>query len=74
MSEVRIARHELSRQRWPREYHACLQRHGVKIAAFENMGHSQPLYDWLEHDLRRLLLEPWKLWNDPATDELVIDQ
>jgi hypothetical protein len=63
-----------TRARTPRAFYDALKVAGAQLYPFEDMGPSQPLYDWLEHDLRWLLLAPWEIRYEPHLNRVVLIQ
>jgi hypothetical protein len=71
---VHIPAHEIEDVKGPREFYRLLEKRGVKLFPFVDMGPNQPLTDWLEHDLKWLLYRPWEIWFDPCFNEWLVRQ
>lgn len=71
---VRIPLRDIAACRSPRALHRALFQAGVPIGYFINMGINQPVRDWLEHDLPRLLPPNWRITLDHQHNLLVISK
>lgn len=71
-----IPMYEWDMARTPRQAYTALECHGVKLTGYRDGGSSQPLSDWFQYEgLPMSLLEkPWRIYEDMATNSLVIEQ
>lgn len=74
MNTARINLHDLEDVRSPSAMYSLFVCSGVRMLPFKSMGLSQPLHDYVAHDLRSQIAQPFTLSHNASQNELVIEQ